>query len=155
MPSLSSSTTAMSHIDQHAFEHLERPKSPTFSMDTSTPPFPYVDAYPGFDYLQFPPHSPFNVANVPRKFPFLYYKSVSAGIDLKIDLDSFPPITPEWCIIHYSSCWFVPPHFFRVSQHRRRPPRLCLFFWCLVHYRLSRTPIHSPRQCLPACSHSP
>ena len=85
---------ASPHIDQH-FEALDRPKSPPVFMDSaSSPPFGY-DVYQTFDYLQFPPHSPFNVANVPRKFPFLYYKSVSAGIDLKIDLDSFPPITPE------------------------------------------------------------
>ncbi|EJD03767.1 uncharacterized protein FOMMEDRAFT_19129 [Fomitiporia mediterranea MF3/22] len=54
------------HIEQQHFDHLDRPKSPGFSMDavSSTPPFPYVDAYQSFDYLQFP-HSPFNVANVP------------------------------------------------------------------------------------------
>ncbi|KAL5495077.1 hypothetical protein ACEPAI_539 [Sanghuangporus weigelae] len=56
----------VTHIESQHFDHLDRPKSPSFAMDavSSTPPFPYVDAYQSFDYLQFP-HSPFNVANVP------------------------------------------------------------------------------------------
>ncbi|KAI5124101.1 hypothetical protein M0805_000915 [Coniferiporia weirii] len=53
-----------SHIESQHFDHLDRPKSPSFTMDASSPPFPYVDAYQGFEYLQFP-HSPFNVATVP------------------------------------------------------------------------------------------
>lgn len=58
----------MAHIESapHFDAHLDRPKSPAFTMDASTPPFPYVDAYQGFEYLQFP-HSPFNVAGLPRK----------------------------------------------------------------------------------------
>ena len=52
------------HIDQH-FDVLDRPKSP-FGMDTSSPSFPAYEAYPGFDYLQFP-HSPFGVNPVARK----------------------------------------------------------------------------------------
>ena len=56
---------ATSHVDQHHFESLDRPKSPSFSMDTSSPAFPYGNDY-GFDYLQFP-HSPFGVNPVARK----------------------------------------------------------------------------------------
>ncbi|TDL28136.1 hypothetical protein BD410DRAFT_835375 [Rickenella mellea] len=50
-----------SHIEP--FDVLDRPKSPSFAMDTSSPNFHY-DAYGGFDYLQFP-HSPFNVSSIP------------------------------------------------------------------------------------------
>lgn len=59
----------VSHIDQH-FEALDRPKSPSYTMDLSSPPFPY-EAYHGLDYLQFP-HSPFPVNAVPRKTSFTF-----------------------------------------------------------------------------------
>lgn len=60
----------MAHIEHHPFDHLDRPKSPAFTMDSvaGTPPFPYVDAYQGFDYPYFA-HSPLQVPNnIARKF---------------------------------------------------------------------------------------
>lgn len=51
------------HIDSSHFDHLDRPKSPAFAMDSSPG---FYDSYHAFDYLQFP-HSPFGVAGIPRE----------------------------------------------------------------------------------------